>query len=309
MKSGHIRTMYELSVEDINEIIDTGIRIKKEHKEGKQPLYLQGKTLAMIFQKPSTRTRVSFETGIFQLGGVGLYLGPNDLQLNRGETISDTAKVLSRYVDVIMARVFSHDDIEGLASNATVPVINGLSDLSHPCQVLADLQTIKEHKGTLKGLKLAYIGDGNNMAHSLMNGCAKVGMHFAMAHPAGYEPDSKQLEQAQSTAKETGCEVLITKDAREACTGADVIYTDVWTSMGQEEEKKKRLNDFAGFQVNSDLVKVAKKDYIFMHCLPAHRGEEVSAEILDGPNSVIFDEAENRMHTQKAIMVLLAKGN
>ena len=264
-----------------------------------------GKTLAMLFLKPSLRTRVSFQAGIFQLGGQGLYLGPTDIQLHRGETIADTARVLSRYVDGIMARMFSHQDLIDLSHYATVPVINGLTDFNHPCQVLADLLTIEERFGRLAGLKISYIGDGNNMAHSLLLGCARMGMHVAVGHPADYAPDSGVVEQAQQLAARTGGSILITTNAREAAHEADVIYNDVWTSMGQEEETRTRLALFEGFQVNRELMACARPSAIFMHCLPAHRGEEVSAEVIDGPQSVVMDQAENRLHAQKAILVHL----
>jgi ornithine carbamoyltransferase len=264
-----------------------------------------GKTLAMLFLKPSLRTRVSFQAGIFQLGGQGLYLGPTDIQLHRGETIADTARVLSRYVDGIMARMFSHQDLIDLSQYADVPVINGLTDFNHPCQVLADLLTIDERFGRLAGLKLAYIGDGNNMAHSLLLGCARMGMHVAVGHPPDYAPDTDVVEQARHFAARTGGSILITEDAREAALEADVIYNDVWTSMGQEDETRTRLALFEGFQVNRDLMACARPSAIFMHCLPAHRGEEVSAEVIDGPQSVVMDQAENRLHAQKAILVHL----
>ncbi len=264
-----------------------------------------GQTLAMIFQKPSLRTRVSFQTGIQQLGGQGIYLGPTDIQLHRGETISDTAQVLSRYVDGIMARVFAHSDVVDLAANGSVPVINGLSDFNHPCQVLADLQTVEEALGDLQGRKLAYIGDGNNMAHSILFGCARMGMHVAVGHPRGFAPDQETVRRAREMAADTGGSVLITEDPHGAVDNADVVYTDVWASMGQEAEHAERLKRFEGFEVNAELMASARPGAIFMHCLPAHRGEEVSAEVIDGPQSVVFDQAENRLHAQKAVMVKL----
>ena len=263
-----------------------------------------GKTLAMLFLKPSLRTRVSFQAGIFQLGGQGLYLGPTDIQLHRGETVADTARVLSRYVDGIMSRMFSHEHLEDLARHSTVPVINGLTNYNHPCQVLADLLTIDERFGRLAGLKIAYIGDGNNMAHSLLHGCARMGMHVAVGHPEGYAPDAEVVTRSEAFARRTGGSVLVTTDPREAARDADIIYNDVWTSMGQEAETKLRLEQFAGFQVNRDLMSCARPSAIFMHCLPAHRGEEVAAEVIDGPQSVVMDQAENRLHAQKAILVL-----
>ncbi len=304
MKGRNLATLHELTLEEMHKIFDTAQDIKKKCKAGEPTHLLKGKTLAMIFQKPSTRTRVSFEVGIAQLGGQGLYLGPNDMQLNRGETIEDTAKVLSRYVDGIMARVFAHSDIIGLCENASVPVINGLSDLTHPCQVLADLLTVIEHRGELKGLKLAYIGDGNNMAHSLMLGCVKMGMDFAMAAPDEFQPDDTVVKWTQTDAEKTGAKILITTDPVAAVKDADIIYTDVWASMGQEAEHAERVKKFAAYEVNAALTAHAKKDYLFMHCLPAHRGEEVSAEVIDGPHSIVFDEAENRLHAQKAVMAL-----
>ncbi len=305
MKGKNLATLHDLTLEEMQEIFSTARDIKKKCKSGETTHLLKGKTLAMIFQKPSTRTRVSFEVGIAQLGGQGLYLGPNDMQLNRGETIEDTARVLSRYVDGIMARVFAHSDIIGLCENASVPVINGLSDLTHPCQVLADLLTIIEHRGELNGLKLAYIGDGNNMAHSLMLGCAKMGMDFAMAAPDEFQPDETIVKWTQTDAAQTGAKILITTDPLAAVKDADIIYTDVWASMGQEAEHAERVKKFAAYEVNAELAAHAKKDYLFMHCLPAHRGEDVSAEVIDGPHSIVFDEAENRLHAQKAVMALI----
>jgi ornithine carbamoyltransferase len=306
MKGKHLATLHDLTVEEMQEIFKVAVDLKHKLKAGEPTPILKGKTLAMVFQKPSTRTRVSFEVGIFQLGGVGLYLGPNDLQLKRGETIADTAQVLSRYVDGIMARVFAHQDILDLCKYSRVPVINGLSDLTHPCQVLADLLTIIEHRGNnLKGMKLAYVGDGNNMAHSLMLGCVKMGMHVSVATPKGYEPKPEIVEWALADAKPTGANVVVTTDPAEAVKNADVVYTDVWASMGQESEHDARVKIFKPYQINEALVARAKKDYLFMHCLPAHRGEEVSAGVIDGPHSIIFDEAENRLHAQKAVMALV----
>jgi ornithine carbamoyltransferase len=279
--------------------------LKEKLRIGEPHRILEGKTLGMIFAKPSTRTRVSFETGIYQLGGIGLYLGPNDLQLKRGESISDTAKVLSRYLNGIMIRTFSHQDVIDLARYGSIPVINGLTDLLHPCQVLADLFTILEKRKVLKGLKLAYIGDGNNMAHSLLNGCSKVGMDISIAAPKGYKPNEDIVKKAKEFADYMGSKVEILDSPSEAVKNADVIYTDVWASMGQEAEAKERIKRFEGFQVNDELVKLAKEDYLFMHCLPAHRGEEVSDSVCDSTNSIIFDEAENRLHVQKAIMALV----
>ncbi|KAF6621117.1 MULTISPECIES: ornithine carbamoyltransferase [Paenibacillus] len=295
----------DYSPEEIQYLIDLAIEIKRKHKNGEAYQPLKGKTLGLIFEKSSTRTRVSFEVGMYQLGGHALFLSKNDIQLGRGEPISDMAQVMSRYLDGIMIRTFGHDNVVELARYASVPVINGLSDLAHPCQVLADYQTLYEQKGKLKGLKLAYVGDGNNMAHSLLIGGAKLGVHVSIASPAGYEPDPSVVAVSREIAKQTGSEIVITQSPQEAVKDADAIYTDVWASMGFEEEQKERELAFADFQVNEELVKLAKPDYLFLHCLPAHRGEEVSAGVIDGPNSVIFDEAENRLHAQKALLVAL----
>ncbi|MDN4079222.1 ornithine carbamoyltransferase [Paenibacillus polymyxa] len=295
----------DYSPEEIQYLIDLAIEIKRKHKNGEAYQPLKGKTLGLIFEKSSTRTRVSFEVGMYQLGGHALFLSKNDIQLGRGEPISDMAQVMSRYLDGIMIRTFGHDNVVELARYASVPVINGLSDLAHPCQVLADYQTLYEQKGKLKGLKLAYIGDGNNMAHSLLIGGAKLGVHVSIASPAGYEPDPSVVAVSREIAKQTGSEIVITQSPQEAVKDADAIYTDVWASMGFEEEQKERELAFADFQVNEELVKLAKPDYLFLHCLPAHRGEEVTAGVIDGPNSVIFDEAENRLHAQKALLVAL----
>ena len=260
----------------------------------------------MIFQKPSTRTRVSFEVGMHQLGGQALFLSSNDIQLHRGESIADTARVLSRYVSGIMARVFAHQDVLDLARHGSVPVINGLSDLLHPCQALADYFTLRERRGELAGLKMAYVGDGNNVAHELMFGAVKLGMRFSIGCPKGYEPNPLIFKSAAREAQKLGGPAPeITADPAEAVAGADVVYTDVWTSMGQEAESRKRLADFQGFQVTSALMARASSECVFMHCLPAHRGEEVAADVIDGPQSVVFDEAENRLHVQKAVLVTL----
>ncbi len=299
----HMLSLAEWSPAEIRDLVDLAVDIKANPEQYAQTC--KGQTLAMIFQKPSLRTRVSFQTGIYQLGGQGIYLGPTDIQLHRGETIADTAQVLSRYVDGIMARVFAHSDVEELAEFGSVPVINGLSDLLHPCQVLVDLQTILEHKGSFKGRKWAYVGDGNNMAHSILYGGVAMGMTVSIAHPKGYAPDPGVVSAAVSIAEKTGGAVEITESPIEGVTDADVVYTDVWASMGQEDEHKERLARFDGFMVSPELMSHAKPDAIFLHCLPAHRGEEVSAEVIDGPQSVVFDEAENRLHAQKALMVRL----
>ncbi len=305
MKGKDLIEIQHLSLEEIYQIFDLSNSLKLKQLSGEPHRLLSGKTLGMIFAKPSTRTRVSFEVGIYQLGGIGMYFGPNDLQLRRGETIADTARVLSRYLDGIMIRTFSHQDVIDLAKYASIPVINGLTDLHHPCQVLADLFTILEKKKRLSGLKLSYVGDGNNMAHSLLQGCTKVGMDISIATPKGYEPLKEVVNEALENAKYSGTKVLITNDPSEAVKDADIVYTDVWASMGQEAEAEERKKKFMPYQVNSDLVKYAKDDYLFMHCLPAHRGEEVTDEVADSSNSVIFDEAENRLHVQKAIMALV----
>jgi len=304
MKGKSLASLDDLTKEEIEQILKTSDLLKLQLYRGQEHPLLKGKTLAMIFEKPSTRTRVSFEVGMWQLGGYALYLGAGDLQLGRGETIGDTAQVLSRYVNGIMARVFAHQTILDLVKYSRVPVINGLSDYSHPCQGLADLFTVYEKKGRLSGLKVAYVGDGNNVAHSLIYGCSKVGMTLVLGCPKGYEPDSQVVARGKEEAKRNGCEVIVTNDPKEAVKGADAIYTDVWASMGKEKEKEERVKIMKPYQVNRDLVRLAKEDYIFMHCLPAHRGEEVTNEVADSRNSVIFDQAENRMHTQKALMAL-----
>jgi len=305
IKMDHLISINDLSLQEIEEILSLSEKLKRQLKEGVSHHILKGKTLGLIFTKSSTRTRVSFEVGMYQLGGSSLFLSSNDIQLGRGETIYDTAQVLSRYIDGIMIRTFKHSDVEELAKYGSIPVINGLTDLMHPCQILADLFTVYEHKGTLKGLKLAYVGDGNNVANSLLHGCAKVGMNIAVATPKGYECDSNIVYEAQEEARRSGSEIILTEDPAEAAANADVIYTDTWVSMGQESEKEERIKIFMPYQVNSQLFSKAKEDAIFLHCLPAYRGYEVTEEIIDGPQSVIFDEAENRMHVQKAIMALL----
>lgn len=290
--------------EELYTLLKVAGSLKEKQKAGNPEQPLKGKTLGMIFEKSSTRTRVSFEVGMYQLGGQALFLSKNDIQIGRGETIEDTAQVLSRYVDGIMIRTYAHRTVIDLARAATVPVINGLSDLNHPCQALADYMTVLEKKGRLEGLKIAYIGDGNNMAHSLMMGGAKFGMNVAIATPEGYEVDADVAKQSQEFAEQHGALITLTHDPKEAAADADVIYTDVWASMGFEEEQQQREKAFQSFQVNEELAKYAKNDYLFMHCLPAHRGEEVSAGVIDGANSIIFDQAENRLHAQKAIMAL-----
>ncbi len=298
-------SLHDLNKEEIESLLKLAIKLKDENKKGIEHHILKGKTLGMIFTKSSTRTRVSFEVGMTQLGGYPLFLSSADIQLGRGETIYDTAKVLERYLDGIMIRTYSHQDVLDLAEYADIPVINALTDLLHPCQVLADLQTIYEHKGRLEGLKLCYVGDGNNMTNSLMYGCAKMGINCAVATPVGYEPDSNVTLLAKEDFKRSGASLVITNDPKEAVKDADIIYTDTWVSMGQEAEKAERIRLFGDYQVNGDLVKNAKDDYLFMHCLPAYRGFEVAQEVIDGKNSIIFDEAENRLHAQKAVMAVL----
>ncbi|MDQ7778644.1 MAG: ornithine carbamoyltransferase [Planctomycetota bacterium] len=305
MKGRHLLAMKDLTSEELRQVLDTAKAMKLEHYSGRAGRPLAGKVLGMIFQKPSTRTRVSFEAGMAQLGGTAIFLSSNDIQLKRGETVSDTAHVLSRYCDCLMARVFAHQDVVDLAQNSRVSVINGLSDFEHPCQILADLQTILEKKGTLAGLKLAYVGDGNNVCHSLMAGAAMVGMDVAVGTPKGYEPKPDAVDCAKALAKSSGSSVMITTDPARAARGADVIYTDVWASMGQESEHDARVKIFHRYQINAALMKKCKPDVLVMHCLPAHRGEEISEEAIDGPNSVVFDQAENRLHAQKALLVSL----
>ena len=299
----HLLSLNDLSTEEIQDLLKLAEKLKKQNMEGVQHHLLKGRTLGMIFSKSSTRTRVSFEVGMYQLGGYPLFLSSNDIQLGRGETIYDTANVLSRYIDGIMIRTFKQSDVEDLARFGTIPVINGLTDEMHPCQILADLLTVYEHKGKLEGLKLAYIGDGNNVAHSLLHGCAKTGMDIAVASPKGYECTGIYVEEAKAAAKTTGSEILMTQDPVEA--NADVIYADTWISMGQEDQKEEKLKIFMPYQINSRLFSKAKEDAIFLHCLPAYRGYEVTEEIIDGPQSVIFDEAENRLHAQKAVLATL----
>lgn len=301
----HFISFNDISPEELDELLALAEKLKAQTKANIAHPLLKGKTLGMIFAKSSTRTRVSFEVGMYQLGGHALFLSSQDIQLGRGESVEDTVKVLSRYLDGIMIRTFDHQDVLDLAKHGTIPIINGLTDLMHPCQMLADLMTIKEHLGPLKGLKLAYLGDGNNVANSLLHACAKAGMHVAVACPAGYECDSVCVAEAIETAKQTGGSVLLTSDPTEAMTNADVVYTDTWISMGQETEKAIKIPIFMPYQVNSSLMRLASPKAIFLHCLPAYRGYEVSAEIIDGPASVVFDEAENRLHAQKAVLVKL----
>jgi ornithine carbamoyltransferase len=301
----HLLSLNDLTKEEIHDLLKLAVKLKKQNQEGIQHHILKGKTLGMIFSKSSTRTRVSFEVGMYQLGGYSLFLSSNDIQLGRGESIYDTANVLSRYLDGIMIRTYKQSDVDDLAKYGNIPIINGLTDEMHPCQILADLQTIYEQKGRLEGLKLAYIGDGNNVANSLMHGCAKTGMNIAIASPKGYECDSKYVDEAKAAAKLSGSEVLLTQDPEEAIANADAVYADTWISMGQEDQKAEKLKIFMPYQVDSKLFSKADKDAIFLHCLPAYRGYEVTEEVIDGPQSVIFDEAENRLHAQKAVLATL----
>jgi len=293
----------DLSTEEINHIFDLTDKLKADPISIGMPL--TGESMGMIFQKPSNRTRVSFEVGMSQLGGHAIYLGPDTIKLGEREKTSDIAKTLSRYLDIIVARVFSHADVIELAKYSTIPVVNGLSDLSHPCQALADVYTIKEKKGNFRTLKLAFVGDGNNVVHSLLYTCAKIGLNFSVATPKGYEPGNDIFKEAQDFAKISGAKIALTHDPKEAVKGADFVYTDVWASMGQEREAAKRKKIFKSFRVDSKLVSLAKKDCKIMHCLPAHRGEEITDEVIDSNNSIVFDEAENRLHVQKAILLWL----
>ena len=305
VKGKDMLSIHDLSVDEVQEILALAKELKAKQKAGVPHKILKGKTLGMIFEKSSTRTRVSFETGMYQLGGQALFLSNRDLQLGRGEPIRDTARVLSRYLDGIMIRTFGHDRVEELAKWADIPVINALTDLLHPCQVLTDLLTIEEYKGkNLKGLKMAYVGDGNNMTNSFLYGCAKVGMTFVAATPEDYRPDATVFKNALEDAKETGASLSLVTDPHEAVKDADIVVTDTWASMGQEAEHEARKKIFAPYQVNKELLEGADKRVIVMHCLPAYRGEEITEEVLEANADVIFDEAENRLHTQKAIMAL-----
>ena len=295
----------DLTAEEIAELFVLTDKLKRE-KDAYSGL-LKGKTLALIFQKPSNRTRVSFEVGMYQLGGNSIYLSPGEINLGVRETIKDVAKTLSRYVDAIVIRTFAHNNVLELAEHASIPVINGLSDLLHPCQALADIYTIREKCKKLQGVKLAYIGDGNNVCHSLLYGCARVGINIHVATPAGYGPDASVVKEAQALAKDSGALIKLFRKPQDAVKNADVVYTDVWASMGQEKEAQKRKKAFKGFQINQELLKAAAKDVLIMHCLPAHRGEEITDEVIDSSNSIVFDQAENRMHVQKAILIKLLK--
>ncbi len=296
----HLLKLRDLSAEEIVDILNLADQLKYERANGIPHQHLKGKTLGMIFQKSSTRTRVSFEAGMYQLGGSALFLSANDLQIGRGEPVCDTARVLSRYLDAIMIRTFEQQEVEDLARYGTIPVINGLTDYAHPCQVLADLMTIREYKGSFRGLKMAFIGDGNNMANSLIVGASLMGMEMAVACPKGYEPDTELIAWAEARGK-----LLITDDVRAAAQNADVIYTDVWASMGQEAEHAARKQAFARYQVNGEILAAAKPEAIVLHCLPAHRGEEITADVFEAHANEIFDQAENRLHAQKSVLVKL----
>jgi ornithine carbamoyltransferase len=305
LKGRDFTRVADWSSDELKRVLGLADELKEQQKRREQHHLLPGRTLGMIFQKPSTRTRVSFEVGIAQLGGTGLYLSAGDLQLGRGETLKDTATVLSRYLDAIMIRTFAQTDVEELARHASIPVINGLTDSAHPCQALADVMTIRERLGRLEGVTLVYLGDGNNVCASLMVAAAKLGLNFRAATPNGYEPSAEAVELAREAATRSGATIELIADAREAAAGADVLYTDVWTSMGQEEERERRLRDLAGFGIDDELVRLANKDAIVLHCLPAHYGEEITEEVLYGPRSAVWDEAENRLHAQKALMALV----
>lgn len=296
-------TIGDFTKEQLGDFIQLAIKLKELQKKGIAHRYLEGKTLAMIFEKSSTRTRVSFETGMYQLGGIGQFLSSDDLQLGNGETIGDTAQTLSRYVDGIMIRTFGHEIVEEMADFATVPVINGLTDDAHPCQVLTDLMTIYEQKKTFNNLKFAYVGDGNNMSNSLLVGCAIMGIDCYVATPKNYEINTSILNRAKEEAEKSGATIKQVNDPIEAVQDADIVYTDVWASMGFESEMEERQKAFKDFQVSAELVRHAKGDYLFMHCLPARRGEEVTDEVIDSANSVVFDQAENRLHAQKAVLL------
>lgn len=293
----------DLNLKEIEGIFTLSDKLKRDKEKYAQAL--KGKTLALVFQKPSNRTRVSFSVGMFQLGGLGIYLAPDEINLGVRETIQDAAKTLSRYVDGIVLRTFEHKNVVELAEHADIPVINGLSDLSHPCQGLADLYTIREKLGTLKGVTLAYVGDGNNVAHSLLYCASKVGLNMNVATPEKFAPNTEVVKQAKAFAQSSGAKLQLFQKASEACKNADVVYTDVWTSMGQEKEAKMRRQNFKDFQINKKLVSLAKKGCLIMHCLPAHRGEEITDEMIDSKDSIVFDQAENRLHVQKAILIKL----
>jgi ornithine carbamoyltransferase len=307
LKGRSFTRIADWSGDDLTRVLDLADELKEQQRRREPHHLLPGRTLGMIFQKPSTRTRVSFEVGIAQLGGTGLYLSAGDLQLGRGETLKDTATVLSRYLDAIMIRTFAQEDVEELARHASIPVINGLTDSAHPCQALADVMTIRERLGRLEGVHLTYLGDGNNVCASLMVAAAKLGLHFRAATPTGYEPSPAAVETAHEAAATSGATIELLADPREAAARADVLYTDVWTSMGQEDERERRLRDLAGYGIDEELLRLASDDAIVLHCLPAHYGEEITEAVLYGPQSAVWDEAENRLHAQKALMALVIR--
>ncbi len=298
----HFLSLGDWSREDLQGYLDRAVAMKKAIRTGRRNKSLEGKILGLLFEKPSLRTRVTFEVGMRQLGGDSLYLGAQEVQLGVRESIADVARNLERWLDGIVVRTFRHETVEEMARYASIPVINGLTDLLHPCQVLSDMLTLLEKKGRLAGLRVAYIGDGNNLANSWLLGASVMGIHLTVATPKGYEPNPGIVRAARKRAAATGAEIRLTRDPARAAAGADVIYTDVWTSMGQEKERRRRRTAFRGFQVNEDLVAMAREDVVVMHCLPAHRGEEITDEVLDGPHSIVFDQAENRLHAQKALL-------
>jgi ornithine carbamoyltransferase len=301
-------SILDLSAAELRRLVEDAVRLKKAHRAGRRSRALAGKTLGMLFTKPSTRTRLSFQAGMAQLGGTAIAIHPGEIQLQRGETLEDTARVVSRFLDGIVIRTFAHAEIEAWARSASIPVINGLSDWSHPCQILADLQTIREAKGSLERVKVAYVGDGNNVAHSWILAAGLLGIDFVLAAPKGYDPDPAVLRRAEALWRARGLPPRVVRDPAEAVAGADFLYTDVWTSMGQEKEARRRLRAFRGFQIDARLLARAKRDARVLHCLPAHRGEEIAAEVIDGPQSLVFDQAENRLHAQKALLIRLLGG-
>ena len=303
LKGRNLVSLHDLTTEEILQILDGADELKRAHHRGQTAPRLAGKTLAMIFQKPSLRTRMSFEAGMHRYGGHAIYLGPSDIQLGKRESTPDIARNLSRFSDAIMARTFSHQHVEQLAAHASVPVLNGLSDRLHPCQVLADLMTVREKHQGLAGLKMAFLGDGNNVAHSLLYGCAKVGMHLALGVPPGFDPDPRVLAEARKDAEATGARLEVVHEVAPALQDADAVYTDVWASMGQEEEKQQRARAMMPFQLNVAALARARQRAVVLHCLPAHRGEEITDEVIDGPQSVVFDQAENRLHAQMSVLL------
>ena len=307
LKGRHFTRVADWEPDELTRLLDLADELKGRQRRRETHHLLPGRSLGMIFQKPSTRTRVSFEVGIAQLGGFALYLAATDLQLGRGETLRDTATVLSRYLDGLMIRTFAQDDVDELARHSEIPVINGLTDSAHPCQALADVMTIREQLGRLEGVRLVYLGDGNNVCASLMVAAAKLGADFVAATPTGYEPAKPAVELAEEAAARSGGSVTLLRDPREAAGGADVLYTDVWTSMGQDEERSRRLRDLDGYGIDADLLRLASPDAIVLHCLPAHYGEEITEDVLYGPQSAVWDQAENRLHAQKALMALVVR--